>query len=804
MRSRLQQHQRIVQRTVTHNFASSSSSSSLVSPTSGITFTIRRMFQQQRQRRGNNNNNNGHRNENDIITTMMRREFTKRTTNNASMKMDNSILAPRRRTIYTTTTKQQKQQHINKYHKRMFQTDTTTMVVNMNDNGRRFIIRCSLFASAAATGLGIHAYINNYNSNSLRCESSSTAASEALLLSQAKGQQKKREENVGDELNKNFKESVMTGLRSIQLAILFSPALFFAPVTYLKSCPLWYKKLWYALIRKTLEFSGPAFIKWGQWASTRYDVFPAVLCHELEKLQSTAPEHKWEHTKSTLERVYGDTFDHIFESFDERPMASGSIAQVHRATLREGVAESSKRQQDLFSRFNYALIAGVEMLLSGQGFNSIVDGIRDMWNDGAAGIGHFLHMDETIGEDDDDDNEEDLQYNAQKGKKVVVVKRQKRREKRREVAVKVRHPGVVDKLKRDFKILLWFASFTKNISWLEPLQLENTVGQFGVHMLSQVDLGVEAENLNRFRKSFLLMPAVSFPTPITSLSAEDVLVETFESGTTISSYLVTPEVAEKVGFECSEQNRTLAALGVQTLLKMLIDDNFLHADLHPGNILVRLPGKDMKFNSSDKSDFINHGPTLEKNGERQMKNAPKPEIIILDTGLAATLTRENQSDLAEMFSAMLKWDGRGVAERILKFVSPTSKPHIETERFKSEMEETLKQFAAGPPRAGDCMSKVFEIVQEHRLCLDPSIMIAVVTVMVLEGWQWRLDPSVSILDRLNNVLESSKKRYHRMKVLDWSLREMYDPYSGPNFYEKDKDGVKRRCENYDYGMSLYS
>ena len=66
------------------------------------------------------------------------------------------------------------------------------------------------------------------------------------------------------------------------------------------------------------------------------------------------------------------------------------------------------------------------------------------------------------------------------------------------------------------------------------------------------------------------MPAVSFPTPITSLSAEDVLVETFESGTTISSYLVSPEVAEKIGFECSEQNKTLAALGVQTLLKMLI------------------------------------------------------------------------------------------------------------------------------------------------------------------------------------------------------------------------------------------
>ena len=81
-----------------------------------------------------------------------------------------------------------------------------------------------------------------------------------------------------------------------------------------------------------------------------------------------------------------------------------------------------------------------------------------------------------------------------------MTKKRRRKEKRREVAVKVRHPGVVDALKRDFKILLWFASFTRNISWLEPLQLENTVGQFGVHMLSQVDLGVEAEKFKPISK----------------------------------------------------------------------------------------------------------------------------------------------------------------------------------------------------------------------------------------------------------------------------------------------------------------
>ena len=61
-------------------------------------------------------------------------------------------------------------------------------------------------------------------------------------------------------------------------------------------------------------------------------------------------------------------------------------------------------------------IAGVEMLLSGQGFNAVVDGIRDMWNDGAAGIGHFLHLDEVV-------HDEENGTNAGEGGEGVVTKK---------------------------------------------------------------------------------------------------------------------------------------------------------------------------------------------------------------------------------------------------------------------------------------------------------------------------------------------------------------------------------------------
>jgi len=100
---------------------------------------------------------------------------------------------------------------------------------------------------------------------------------------------------------------------------------------------VWLNELWYKLLRKTLEHGGAAFIKWGQWASTRYDVFPSKLCKELEELQAGAPEHTWEQTKAILERSYGaEQLGAIFAWMDPTPIASGSIAQIHRAKLQEG------------------------------------------------------------------------------------------------------------------------------------------------------------------------------------------------------------------------------------------------------------------------------------------------------------------------------------------------------------------------------------------------------------------------------------------------------------------------------------
>ena len=94
-----------------------------------------------------------------------------------------------------------------------------------------------------------------------------------------------------------------------------------------------------ARLRLTLQELGPSFIKLGQIVSTRPDLIPADVIEELKKLQDEVPPVGAKVVREVIESELGGSIEDIFESFDERPLASASIGQVHRATLRteEGV-----------------------------------------------------------------------------------------------------------------------------------------------------------------------------------------------------------------------------------------------------------------------------------------------------------------------------------------------------------------------------------------------------------------------------------------------------------------------------------
>nr|GEY09298.1 probable serine/threonine-protein kinase abkC [Tanacetum cinerariifolium] len=265
-------------------------------------------------------------------------------------------------------------------------------------------------------------------------------------------------------------------------------------------------------------------------------------------------------------------------------------------------------------------------------------------------------------------------------------------------AVKVRHPGVGESIKRDFEIINMAAKMSRFIPTLKWLRLEDSVQQFGVFMLSQVDLAREASNLSRFIYNFRSWKDVSFPKPIYPLVHPAVLVESFEQGESVVHYLDELQGHERL-------KSSLAHIGTHALLKMLLVDNFIHADMHPGNILVRTARK--RFFKS------------------------KPHLVFLDVGMTAELSQNDRANLLSFFKAVARRDGDTAARATLRL---------------------SKQQNWRGVHPADCMHQLLEQVRRHQVNVDGNVCTVVVTTLVLEGWQRKLNPDYDIMRTLQKLV----------------------------------------------------
>ncbi|KAG2497982.1 hypothetical protein HYH03_004241 [Edaphochlamys debaryana] len=456
-------------------------------------------------------------------------------------------------------------------------------------------------------------------------------------------------------LASSIRDEILLAARAAYLWCLFLPAVLSAPIVVALNGPG--RETWLRLVQWTLEHAGPAFIKWGQWASTRPDLFPEDLCSKLEQLQTSAPGHSPAYTVVAVERAFSAPISELFDTFEEQPLASGSIAQVHVAALSAH---------------------------------------------GAAMVGN----------------------GAEHGALV---------------AVKVRHPGVTDVMHRDFILMQRAAAICSRLPALASLRLEESIRQFGGPLREQLDLSVEASHLSRFNANFRAWSNVRFPVPLFPLVTADVLVESFEEGDLISRYVRQPH----------RHNALLAQAGVDVFLNMMLKDNFIHADLHPGNIVVKQPEPPSPAVARLAALLP---PTWRLRSwlvERQ------PQIVLLDTGMIVTLSEEDQSSLLGFFRALTRMDGRKLAAEIVKMsVDGRCKdPAIFAAELESMFATMDREYLRIESQA--VMRDIIERMRQHEVTLRSSVSTVVVTSLVLEGWSSKLDPDVRILETMRDMLADS-------------------------------------------------
>jgi ubiquinone biosynthesis protein len=91
-----------------------------------------------------------------------------------------------------------------------------------------------------------------------------------------------------------------------------------------------------ARLRQALEDLGPIFVKFGQVLSTRRDLLPTDVADELARLQDRVPPFASDVARREIERGLGRPIDSVFTDFEDEPVASASIAQVHFAVMKDG------------------------------------------------------------------------------------------------------------------------------------------------------------------------------------------------------------------------------------------------------------------------------------------------------------------------------------------------------------------------------------------------------------------------------------------------------------------------------------
>lgn len=105
------------------------------------------------------------------------------------------------------------------------------------------------------------------------------------------------------------------------------------------------------------------------------------------------------------------------------------------------------------------------------------------------------------------------------------------------VAIKVLHPHVEKTIRRDLKIMSFFATLLNAFPGMQWLSFPEEVIVFGEMMMSQVDLRIEANNLSTFETNFRHRPTVSFPRALKSYTSGQVLVEEYEDAVPLEAFL---------------------------------------------------------------------------------------------------------------------------------------------------------------------------------------------------------------------------------------------------------------------------
>jgi ubiquinone biosynthesis protein len=281
-----------------------------------------------------------------------------------------------------------------------------------------------------------------------------------------------------------------------------------------------------------------------------------------------------------------------------------------------------------------------------------------------------------------------------------------------EVVLKIRRPGIEQKIEADLRILAHIAQLLESeLPEARRYQPVQVVAEFSRSLRRELDLAREARNMDRFAHNFSTDQTVLIPKVYWEWTSEVMNVQQRIIGIPGNSLAA----VDAAGLD----RKMLAAHGADAVLKMILIDGYFHADPHPGNVFY-LPGN---------------------------------RLAMLDFGMVGRLTQERRNQIVDLLASLARRNEQGMLEVLLEWTGDASVDDSKLAADVGDLVVNYENIQLKDVRLGTLLQEITMIMREHSLVLPSDLTLLFKALITLEGLGHQLDPGFHLISRLEPFVE---------------------------------------------------
>ena len=293
------------------------------------------------------------------------------------------------------------------------------------------------------------------------------------------------------------------------------------------------------------------------------------------------------------------------------------------------------------------------------------------------------------------------------------------------VILKIRRAGIRQKIEADLRIMEQIAALMESeMPDARRYQPVAIVGHFARSLERELDLALEARNLERFGKNFADDPVIVIPkvyedytSPVMNVQEQIVGIPGTDLAAVVAAGL---------------DPRLLAARGAEAVLRMILIDGFFHADPHPGNVYY----------------------------------LPENRIAIVDFGMVGRLSPLRRNQVIDLLAGLARLEEEPMIDVLLDWAGDAVVDEPKLAADLSDLVFDYEGVALKDIRIAVLLRQFAALIREHSIVIPADLALMFKAIITMEGMGRQYDPEFQIVDHLQPLLQQARlERYQPGELL---------------------------------------